>query len=309
VYMQGILIPGMQLMNRFSFRVKFLIVGALAMGAFASIAIPQIMKSIDDVALTARTEKGVSAQRALMEVLQSMLTHRGLAGRVSSGDLASSEPLLRVKSEASSAISVYVKAIEQANLSADSVKNAKEIDSAWARVAENAAKVSPTESLSNHNAVIDRVLDEFQHLATDSGLALDPSADTYYLGHVLTQELPRLAEQAGFSRRSAVLAASGNAEAKSLFLASWRVVESLKSSFQLAVSEAKQANPVIGMEVEPAYKAFHSEAERFKALAFAKIAASDKNQSGSQEIWDAGTSAVSVAWLLDSRLKLQSFLF
>jgi methyl-accepting chemotaxis protein len=310
--MQAVLIPGMQLMNRFSFRVKFLIVGVLAMGAVALITVPELIQSIDKLELTTRTEKGVTVQRALADVLQSMLAHRGLAGRALSGDSASTEQLLRVRAEASTALASYVKAVEQVNLSADSVKSAKEIETAWARIAESSAKMSPAESLSNHNTVIDRVLDEFQHLATDSGLALDPSADTYYLGHVLTQELPRLAEQVGFSRRSAVLAASGNADAKSLFIASWRVVDSLKSSFQLALSEAKEANPIIGLEVEPAYKAFNSEAERFQALALAKMAASEKNQVGTQDIWDAGTSAVGslfklygMASMAESKLLLQ----
>jgi methyl-accepting chemotaxis protein len=287
--MQAVLFPGMRLMNRFSFKLKFLIVGSVVIVAFAMLAIPQMHHLMGLISDSKAVARGVEVERALMDVFQPVLTYRSLSRRALDGDASVNDVLAQARSDVATAMTNYVGTAQKADIGQDVVTAAKELDGAWKALAANPDKSSVAESVRQHNELVDRILRDMQRIAADSGLALDPNPDMYYIGHVLTHEIPRLAEQTNGARRSAT-AASTDPQGRILLNNTWRELDAVLTALRINFDEAKDKNAAIAADLDVLVKSVADDIDRFKRVVSSKLAA-EKPQQGVQEIWDAGVAA------------------
>jgi methyl-accepting chemotaxis protein len=190
------------LLHRLSLTQKFLVLGLLAL---VMVLVPTALYfgTIQPVITVARQEDGaIKAVIALNATVQYAQTHRGLSAGALSGNeaLAARRPAMRDK---------LVQAMGVLDTELKSMGAAAQVMNLWADVKQRWASLEPAvaggqlktpESTKLHTQLIAKLMLLNEELLSDSNMALDPEADTYYLIQASLVNLPALAENLGVMR-------------------------------------------------------------------------------------------------------------
>ena len=81
----------------------------------------------------------------------------------------------------------------------------KMIRSEWAGLRTKVAQLSAKESLEHHSIIVSYILDLLDEISNLSGLALDPSAESYRLIETGMNLLPRMTEDSALARGAGMI--------------------------------------------------------------------------------------------------------
>ena len=200
--MNKLLAPGMAFLGRFSYPIKFLILGVTAVIPIAYLAFLGLVP-LQDAAKTAATEMtGVRYIEAARPLLASVQQHRGR----SSGYLSGDDAVKPKMDEQAAKVEAAIRAIEA--LDAETGGNEElgrqlaEIKSGWADVHQKAHSraFTPKESFVAHSVVATLVLAYLEDVTHEYKLLLDPVEASFFLQDIAAVQAPALTEVLGKMR-------------------------------------------------------------------------------------------------------------
>jgi PAS domain S-box-containing protein len=183
--------PGINLMNRASFAKKFVALGLLALASFVIVLYLQFL-SINERLVSSKNEQmGLSLIKQNNQVVQLLQQHRGLSvSAISNKELVETR-----RAEKAIAVSQAFISLKSQLLAATNQANQfVTIEQGWANTLQNLSEWNATERFDKQSELIAHMMRFQTFLADDFGITADPDLDTYYLGQVASNELPRLLE-------------------------------------------------------------------------------------------------------------------
>jgi len=180
---------------------KFAALGLIG-AVMCAVPLTVVLRTANDNVTTAVAEEaGIVPVRKVLETNQLILAHRGAALALINGE-AGAEAVERQAAQAiTTRIDELAKLID-AGAYPEGAKAIGEIKESWGKLAKAVAakSIDADDSFESHADIAGGVLDAAEHVADESGLSLDPVAQTYYLVIAATQRLPNLAEEVGHVR-------------------------------------------------------------------------------------------------------------
>ncbi|MFZ2452330.1 MAG: methyl-accepting chemotaxis protein [Methylovulum miyakonense] len=189
------------LFSRLSLRQKF---GILALLAFALVGVAfyaYVDNQQEKIKVTQHEQQGLYQGKELVKLLQILPRHRGSSTGLLSGNTAMAEEEQATKGLADKQIAVFDglrKSISDPELQ----KTWEAIKLDWPKIAKKAAdrSVTPNENFQAHTRLIAKVLEVLDLVVDDSGLSLDPYAESYFLMRATLVDSPILTEYLGQAR-------------------------------------------------------------------------------------------------------------
>ncbi len=180
----------------------------------AGLVIPTILAGVfyfrtvsDNVRLARAELDGARYLQPLGAMLAEVYTHRGSAHALLNGDTGQKEALAASESRMDSLLGAVDKVDAELNMQFHSSYQWNAIKSAWTELKSHNSKLTPADSLSQHDALADKLLELNLSVWMKSGLAHDPEADTGFLIATATDNLPSVMNDTGGMRLRAAGAA------------------------------------------------------------------------------------------------------
>lgn len=148
---------------------------------------------------SAKENEGVKVIVPLRQLQQKMAVHRGLSYAYLSGNSSMLEKLNSQNKQIDQAFPAIYAAIKQ-NPRMNVTDKVDHIKTITRELMDKNKNLSASESMQQHNAIIDDILGLIIHLADISNLTLDPDIDTYYLMAATTVQIPVIANELGKNR-------------------------------------------------------------------------------------------------------------
>jgi methyl-accepting chemotaxis protein len=243
----------MRLLESLSIGRKMVVLGVLVL---ATISVPlylQLRQSQELIAAAAAERAGIGPERDLMALVQRTQQHRGLAA----GFLGGNATLASARAAKQAEVDTLLARLD-AELPATPAlrapwKAGREI---WTALEQAASRheISAAESSTRHAAAIAEYLKVIDAELDDSGLILDPEADTYYLVAATLTRLPPATESLGQTRaRGAGFLAEGHVDAEGRGLVAGLVQQSraLVDGMVSAYIKVYAANPSLKDQLAP----------------------------------------------------------
>ncbi len=201
--------------HRLSIAKKLFLLGMMVL---ATVSVPlylQLKLSQELIAAADAEREGVDPARQLMKLVQLTQHHRGLSAGFLGGNASVQAPREAKKAEVDDAWAKLDAHFKAKGLSAGMAAAWKAGTDEWRSLeaAVDGKTLAAAESSTRHAAVIAHYFKALDLLLDDSGLILDPQADTYYLMSAALTRLPYTTEALGQTRaRGAGFLAEGKIE-------------------------------------------------------------------------------------------------
>ncbi len=267
--MNLILRPVAELLNRFRFPYKFMLIGLVV---FVPLA---LTLSLLNAELSTRIEAvhkervGVEYASALRTLLQLLQEDRGMSVAFLSGD-ASLGPQITAKH---SQIDDAVRALDSLNEKYGSVlKTTEQWNNLRTRHQDLEARerdLTAEQSFTDHSTAIQDLLSLLQRVGDQSGLELDPRIDSSHLQSAIIVELPRLNEALGQlrGRASAGVAKSKISEEEWIEIYMlYGTARSLANDTTNAYKSSFEFNPKLKEKLENPVNEIRSSVDKFLVL-------------------------------------------
>jgi methyl-accepting chemotaxis protein len=194
----------MSFLEKINLQQKFIILGVvgLIMTAFPTFFYITLLHS--EIGVVEQRISGVPPIVAIQEVIKLTQQHRGMSSGFLSGNDSFATRITDLQARLNAAMANVDAVFKEARVST-------QIESEWRAVKQRLnvmassvvrRQLSPSESLTQHTALISEMLINSEKIQEESGLALDPVAGTYFLGNATMYNAPKLAEAMGRLRAS-----------------------------------------------------------------------------------------------------------
>jgi methyl-accepting chemotaxis protein len=200
--MNKLLAPGMAFLDRFSYPIKFLIMGILAVIPIVYLMFLGLAPLAQGLRDTELEMTGVRYVESALPLLSSVQQHRGRSSGYLSGDDAVKPKMDEQAAKVEAAIQA-LEALDQENgHDGELVEQLAEIKAKWADVHQKAHSraFTPKESFVAHSAVTALIQTYLEDVAHEFKLLLDPVEASFFLQDVAAVQAPALTEGLGKMR-------------------------------------------------------------------------------------------------------------
>ncbi|MDG3087195.1 bacteriohemerythrin [Vibrio hannami] len=298
--MERVLSPLILLLNRFSFRIKFMAIGVIFIAPL--LVTNLILWSQLDAKITfAEKERvGIEYLPILRHIAANMAGHRGTTQGLMSGDDSFAPKVQKRKETVDSYFRELTLADEKLSSILDSQPRSQRIMSEWQSFRNNSS-LSAADNFKVHTDLIAQVLQHMQHVANQSNLILDPELDSYYLMDTVVNLLPALAESMGQVRGAGAGAIAKNDLEKypvlKLSVLSDRLVSHL-DRLEVALKTAEEQNLTLKASLNKPGEEAVSATHRFIDMTKKELLSDKLATVAAGDYFDAGTQAIAACLAL-----------
>ncbi len=261
------------LLDRMKLWQRFLLLGIMAVLLVAPPSYLFLRENSRSIHFSSVEQSGLKPGAQALDLLQSIQQHRGLsAAFVGAGQLAGE----RSAKEAE----VNRLMLGMSSMLAEGERQDRRmfarIRDEWTALARDVGtrSLATVESYERHTALCEFTLLFIEQLADQSGLALDPDADSYYLMRATYFDLPRVAEDLGQMRaRGAGFLATRkiDIEGRAIMYSLLSKARQASAGMQRTVGKAYAANPVLKQKLDIPVAAATAAAAEVTELARTRI--------------------------------------
>ena len=191
----------LKLWQKLAILVAGLVIPTILAGAFYFRTVSE------NIRLASAELNGARYLQPLGAVLAEVFTHRGSAHALLNGDAGQKQALASSESRMDALLAAVDKVDGELNTQFQSSYQWRTIRAAWTDLKARNSKLTPADSLSQHDALADKLLELNLSIWMKSGLAHDPEADTGFLIATATDNLPAVMNDTGGLRLRAAGAA------------------------------------------------------------------------------------------------------
>ncbi|MBL8327461.1 MAG: HAMP domain-containing protein [Rubrivivax sp.] len=279
---------------------KFAVLGLIAAAMMAMPLWKTIEFKRNELGVARGEAAGLAPLAAAIDVQRQLQAHRGLSGIVLNGNEASDADRRKALAAAQAALAQLRQRLDAAGFkqSADRAARLSEgFESVAAKVGSKG--VSGKDSFALHTALVNQNLLLMDAVADESGLSLDPVAESYYLMTATVDHLPRLAEAIAQMRgRGAGMLAGAEISAvdRSVFEGLVNTASYLQERGSLQIEKAAQIDPAYGQALAAAQKAAKDGGDRAVQLARDEIIKPEKPALAANSYFSTATTAVNAQY-------------
>jgi len=282
------------LLDRMKLWQRFLVLGIIAVLLVAPPFYLFLSENGRSLHLSAVEQTGLKPGAQARDLLQSIQQHRGLsAAFVGGGQLASE------RSAKEAEVNRHLLAMSALLAEGDGPdrKMFARIRDEWTALARDVGRrqVNTLESYERHTALCEFILLFIEQLADQSGLSLDPDADSCYLMRATYFDLPRLAEDLGQMRaRGAGFLATRkiDIEGRAIMYGLLSKARHASAGMQRTFGKAYAANPVLKQKLDIPVAAATAAAAEVTELARTRIVMADALEYAAPDYIAAATRAI-----------------
>jgi methyl-accepting chemotaxis protein len=247
----------MSLLHRISLPGKFLLLGVIAVVMTAVPTAMHLTRSMEEMAVARLEDAGIGPAVHLQRIIRLTLEHRRAANRVLTGANSETGALTRAATDLGGAFTAFEADLQSHPAWAALRKDWPAHRQRWSALSGSLTdgKLDAASSFSLHSESLSSLAALNERLLDDSGIMLDPQADSYYLAMATLLEAPKLAEKLGRLRAQGNQILSGGvADADALAElkhAQQRAAES-RDDFSRTLAKSGRANPALKATLDPA---------------------------------------------------------
>ena len=282
--------PGVRLFRRLNFKAKALLISAAFVApliAVFSVWLPTARADLE----SARVEgQGVAAYQAWLPVMRSLIDVRN-ASRVTLGGADLKEQAAGAYAKVDQALGEFDKYIARSGDPIGLAQNFGKLKTEWSLAAEASRKVGASPEVIYFGKVAGLAKSLVQDIGQNSGLSLDPAADSFYTINALVLKLPELMEDAGQLRGwSIYLIGKNDPKSMARLAAASTRVEYLAESMRADLDRAVEANAGLKSALD------HKVLDELAAFRAASARVATEGQPGEvKAIWTNGSAALDSA--------------
>ncbi len=282
------------LLDRMKLWQRFLLLGIMGVLLVAPPSCLFLRENSRNIHFSSTEQTGLKPGAQALDLLQSIQQHRGLsAAFVGAGQLASERS---AKEAEVNRLLLGMSSLLAEGDGADRKMFAR-IRDEWSALARDVStrSLATVESYERHTALCEFILLFIEQLADQSGLSLDPDADSYYLMRATYFDLPRVAEDLGQMRaRGAGFLATRkiDIEGRAIMYSLLSKARHASAGMQRTVGKAYAANPVLKQKLDVAVAAATAAAAEVTELARTRIVMADTLDYAAPDYIAAATRAI-----------------
>ncbi len=282
------------LLDRMKLWRRFLLLGIMAVLLVAPPSYLFLRENSRNIQFSSIEQSGLTPGAQALDLLQSIQQHRGLsAAFVGAGQLAAE----RSAKEAEVNRLMFGMSSMLAEGEGQDRKMFARIRDEWTALARDVStrSLATVESYERHTALCEFTLLFIEQLADQSGLSLDPDADSYYLMRATYFDLPRVAEDLGQMRaRGAGFLATRkiDIEGRAIMYSLLSKARQASAGMQRTIGKAYAANPVLKQKLDIPVAAATAAAAEVTELARTRIVMADTLDYAAPDYIAATTRAI-----------------
>ena len=288
-------------LERASLRAKFALAGGVLLLPLL-LALALLGANLKEGIDAARNERvGLAYHVALRGVLQEMQKHRGTMGMFLSGDASAGERLGALQSGVAARILAVDAAEAQHGAALETGKRWETIRRQWESLKGDSAKMTPLKSFAAHTELIGQITGLMEHVASTSGLVLDPDLDSFYLMDAVVMRLPELTESMGRARaRGGIAVANRKADGdlRTTLIQELASARALGTAVEKARQTALKANPALESALGKAFADAGASVKEFSAMLDERVIRPAAIEVRPDEYFAAATRAIDTAFAL-----------
>jgi methyl-accepting chemotaxis protein len=283
-----------KLLNRLKLWQRFALLGLMGILLVAPPFYLFLSENSRGLHFSEAEQSGLKPGAQALDLLQSIQQHRGLsAAFVGAGQLASERS---AKEAEVNRLLLGMSALLAPGTGQDRLMFAR-IRDEWAALARDVStrSLGTVDSYERHTALCEFTLLFIEQLADQSGLSLDPDADSYYLMRATYFDLPRVAEDLGQMRaRGAGFLATRkiDIEGRAIMYSLLSKARHASASMQRTIAKAAAANPALKLKLDAPVIAAGAASAEVTELARTRIVMADKLDYAAPDYIAATTRAI-----------------
>lgn len=180
---------------------KFSAIGAIAAVMCAVPLVQLVDYKNSEISVALAEDAGLDPVRESLALQVQLMAHRELSDRLLAGDaLAETERRSRAADVNGHLAKIEKLVVKLGHKQA--IEQARAVRAEWATLGQqiDSGKLTPEAALAAHHALVSRNIEFLEAVADESGLSLDPVAETYFIQTVLADHLPNLMEATARTR-------------------------------------------------------------------------------------------------------------
>jgi len=270
---------------------KFSAIGLIAAGMCAVPLVKVVSNVNADIAVAKAEDAGLDAIRAATKLQRSLQVHRTQTLAVLAGDTDAEAARRTRQAEITGQLAALKPLLDKGGY-AKALASHKGLLATWATLGTqiDGRKLNAEGNLQIHGRLVEEALALIEHVADDSGLSLDPVADSYFVITAAVDHLPRLAEavevlqlagltQIGGEDLSPAARARLDLDQHHVHYLQTRASSQLAKAFELNPA-VRQALNAVSTDAEKAVDGFHELAEQFATSGKATLGAAAFSRQG-----------------------------
>ncbi|QBQ53171.1 sensor histidine kinase [Nitrosococcus wardiae] len=251
-----------------------------------------------EIEFTQKETYGIEYTRALRDLMQAFMEHRGLASLYLSSNPKVKDQLEQKKKEIRERIQAVEEEEAKHGATLDTTEEWRNIQAHWEQLQHQVVDLSPKESIARHNSLITLVIDLIAKVKHSSNLTLDPHTDSYYLVDTIQNQLPNLINTIGMLRVVAVKTV-GNSQVsekdKTDLIGLQKVADLYKRQVGKNLNIVIENTPALRPRLEQSAEEFSKASNHFFNLINKSLLAGANNRSAS-EAYNTATQAVNAGF-------------
>jgi methyl-accepting chemotaxis protein len=263
--MNAVFQPGVALLNRLSFRGKFMLIGLILASVVGVLLVFLVNSLMGDIRFVQKEQRGLSYISQVVPVLIEVQKHRGLNGAHLGGDTSALAKLQDVEKKLDAQIVVVDQITANSEFGTAEKWNA--LKATWRDIKAGSSSYSRPQSFAEHTRLIGEIQSFMALISDASNITLDPQMDSYYLQDTAFNKLVELSEALGKLRAKGLAALASKTmtpeERAELTLLSG-AVDNLGIAVQANLGKAAANNPAIKSEVDGAASKVSNEINNFR---------------------------------------------
>lgn len=292
-------LPGVGILNQLSFPKKFMLIGASAFFAVASLCFLLISDLQDKRDFVEKEKLGIHFIDQVRQVLQVLQQHRGASVALLGGD----ESFRPIQLEKQRAVNqAFDNLIDEDKKNGKSLKVSDSVNSAtseWEQLKTKLTTINSELARIEHTKLINQLMDLIDSTADTSNLTADPELDSYYLFDLCVHHSLKLSEELGKARAlSARIAKNGMAGDDLIFLS--EINGNIQAEFgglKKAIAAIEDNNPEMGKKLVAASRDTQDQVKTTSELLHGILRGQNKSLSPT-EVFDAFTKTINSVYAL-----------
>jgi len=187
-------------MEKLTYSVKFGMIFLVILIPVVTLSGIIIKSELDEVNFLEKERMGLEYYRATRPLIEFLPIHRGLTNTYLHGNITVENSIFEARKEIDNAFATLSSTDAKLNATLDSTSSFTRLKNDWNNIKTNSLAIQAKENFAVHSHLIDDLLKLIVHVADTSGITLDPDIDSYYLGDVLVNRIPVLANELGIIR-------------------------------------------------------------------------------------------------------------
>lgn len=194
--MKAFFSPAVGMLNRMRYPAKFTLLGLIAFLVVGFLLVQVTLSLRTDITFTQKELASMDGVPQVLKVIELMQQHRGLSSGVLNGN-EELRPRLQKKTEEVAVAVTAAEGVLAKDVAPSASKRWADVKANWEAIRNGGLQMAPRDNLQAHTAMIRKMVLTLHDLGDDGNLALDPSADTYYLIDNMLRRVPDVSERLG----------------------------------------------------------------------------------------------------------------